>query len=130
MGMLLRRLVRWGLCESDLLRVSELMEFIMRDERRFRFVCGSGEKRGIMMIEKDFRTCPPVIYSWSIDPVCSAKMEKVRRNWLYEINMKVVRWRHLSSFNTRESCLLVGRGVGRVSQCVPHLRPLVRAVET
>jgi hypothetical protein len=46
MGMLSSRLVRWGSCESDLLRASQLMEFIMRDERRFRFVRGSGEKEG------------------------------------------------------------------------------------
>jgi hypothetical protein len=35
-----------------------------------------------MRIEKDFRTCPPFTYSWSIDPMGSGNMEKVRKNWL------------------------------------------------
>jgi hypothetical protein len=78
MGMLLSRSVRWGLCESYLLRASQLMDSIMRDERQFRFVCESGKKSGITMIEKDFRTCPPFTYSWSIHPICSGKQKSER----------------------------------------------------
>jgi hypothetical protein len=32
------------------------------------------------MIEKDSRTFPTFTYLWSIDPICSGKVEKVRKN--------------------------------------------------